>query len=131
MGVQQNIRRLRDLSGVTQQELADIAQVSRSAVSLWEIGETEPRMGAVQLMADYFGILKRNIIEDGGMDNVRVSADGRMYEVKPKQLDLTSDESELLALFRSTDNRGKETILAVARMQQGVERQSPSRAVGT
>jgi transcriptional regulator with XRE-family HTH domain len=45
MGVSENIVKLRTLTNTTQQQLADIAGVSRSAVSLWEIGKAEPRMG--------------------------------------------------------------------------------------
>ena len=41
MGVKENIIRLRQLTGVTQEELGRIAGVSRSAVSLWEIGDEE------------------------------------------------------------------------------------------
>lgn len=82
MGVRDNIIKLRKITGITQEQLADIAGVSRSAVSLWEMGSSEPRMGAVQSIADHFCIRKANIIEDGGMDNMRISATGRLYEVK-------------------------------------------------
>lgn len=70
MGVSENIIKLRKLYGLTQDELAKIAGVTRGAVSQWEGGFSEPRMGSVQRMADHFGIYKSNIIEDGGMDSV-------------------------------------------------------------
>ena len=82
MGIRENIVKLRNLTGVTQAELGRIAGVSRAAVSLWEIGESEPRMGAVQAMADYFHIRKANIIEDGGMDKIAASATGTLYEIE-------------------------------------------------
>lgn len=119
MGVRENIIKLRELTGITQQQLASIADVSRSAVSLWEIGDSEPRMGAVQLMADHFGIRKYNIIEDDGMSNMRVSPNGRLYEITSMD-EMSMDESELLRLYRSADKRGKDTIIAVARMQTGM-----------
>lgn len=78
MGITENIVKLRSLSNMTQEEFAKIADVSRAAVSLWEIGHSEPRMGAVQRLADHFGIRKANIIEDGGMDGATVGADGRI-----------------------------------------------------
>lgn len=68
MSIRQNIIRLRELHHITQEELAAIAGVSRGAVSQWEGGFSEPRMGAIQKIADHFGLLKSNIIEDGGMD---------------------------------------------------------------
>ena len=70
MGIRQNIVELRSIFGITQEQLAKIAGVSRGAVSQWEGGFSEPRMGAIQKIADHFGISKSNIIEDGGMDQI-------------------------------------------------------------
>lgn len=67
MGVRENIIELRRRYEITQEELAKIAGVSRGAVSQWEGGFSEPRMGAIQRIADHYGLLKSNIIEDGGM----------------------------------------------------------------
>ena len=68
MGIKENIKNIRLKHGLSQKELADIAGVTDKAVSTWELGTNEPRMGAIQKMADYFGILKSDIIED---DNAR------------------------------------------------------------
>lgn len=70
MTIRENIIALRHIYGVTQEELASIAGVTRGAVSQWEGGFSEPRMGAIQKMADHFHIRKSNIIEDGGMDAI-------------------------------------------------------------
>lgn len=67
MPISENIKALRDKYGITQKELAEIAGVSDKAVSTWELGTYEPRMGAIQKIADHFGIQKSNLIEDGGM----------------------------------------------------------------
>lgn len=77
MGIRENIIELRKLYGITQEELAKIADVSRGAVSQWEGGFSEPRMGAIQRIADYFGIYKSNLIEDGGMRTVSSSGEPR------------------------------------------------------
>ena len=114
MGVSENIIKLRRLTGVTQQELADIAGVSRSAVSLWEIGDSKPRMGAIQSLADHFGIRKANIIEDGGMDDVVMSATGRLYSVEYNSGVLSEDEQRLLSLYRSCSPTGKVYVMQVA-----------------
>lgn len=120
MGVQENIVKLRRLTNVTQQELADIAGVSRSAVSLWEIGDSEPRMGAVQAIADHFGLRKANIIEDGGMDNVAVSVSGRLYSIEYDTSLLAADEQRLLELFRKCTPQGREYLLQVAEVTAGL-----------
>ena len=67
MGIRENIIELRKRERLTQEELAKIAGVSRGAVSQWEGGFSEPRMGAIQNIADHFGMSKSAIIEDGGM----------------------------------------------------------------
>lgn len=67
MGIKENIVELRKREKLTQEELAKIAGVSRGAVAQWESGFSEPRMGAIQKLADHFGISKSDIIEDGGM----------------------------------------------------------------
>ena len=56
------------MHGLSQKELAQIAGVSDKAVSTWENGTKEPRMGAVQKIADHFGLKKSNLIEDNGLE---------------------------------------------------------------
>lgn len=64
MSIGQNIKRLRELHGMNQSELAQIAGVTDKAVSTWENDLKIPRMGAIQKIADYFHISKSAIIED-------------------------------------------------------------------
>lgn len=64
MSVGSSIKKLRELHGLTQEELGKIADVSAMAVSQWENERAVPRMGAVQRIADYFGITKGEIIDD-------------------------------------------------------------------
>ena len=64
MSIADNIKQLRNRYGLTQAQLSDIAGVSDKAVSTWEKGTAVPRMGAIQRMADHFGISKSDIIED-------------------------------------------------------------------
>lgn len=67
-GVASNIKKLRAIFNVTQKELAAIAGVTENAVSKWENGYAEPRMGAIERMAACYRISKSHLIEDGGMD---------------------------------------------------------------
>ncbi len=64
MSIGDNIRRLRLRHGLSQAELGAIAGVTDKAVSTWETGTKEPRMGAIQKIADHFHISKSDIIED-------------------------------------------------------------------
>ena len=60
----ENIKRIRLEHGLSQAELGKIAGVSDKAVSTWELGIKVPRMGAVEKMANYFGIAKSVIVDD-------------------------------------------------------------------
>lgn len=59
-----NVKMLRERHRMTQEDLAAVARVSAQAVSQWEKGLTLPRMGAVQRMADYFGVKISDLIEE-------------------------------------------------------------------
>lgn len=67
MSIADNIKQLRDIFSVTQRELAEVAGVTENAVSKWENGYSEPRMGTIERIAACYGLSKMNIIEDGGM----------------------------------------------------------------
>ena len=54
MSIRNNIKELRESRNLTQAEFGKIAGVSDKAVSTWENGTAEPRMGAIQKIADYF-----------------------------------------------------------------------------
>ncbi len=74
MGISENIKALRDKHGLTQQGLAEIAGVSNKAVSAWETGQKEPRMGAIEKIAIHFGIRKSSLIEEDGLAESEVNA---------------------------------------------------------
>jgi len=48
----------------TQKDVADAIGVSTQTFNTWMRGIALPRMGKVQLLADYFGIQKSDLIED-------------------------------------------------------------------
>mgnify|MGYP001247241795 CR=1 FL=1 len=68
LSISANLKKLREKYDLTQQDLADIAGVTNKAVSAWETGLKEPRMGAIEKIANRFGLKKSNLIEENGMD---------------------------------------------------------------
>ncbi|MBS5520136.1 MAG: XRE family transcriptional regulator [Acidaminococcus sp.] len=70
MSVGENIRRLREKYQLSQEDMARIAGTTNKAVSTWEKGTREPRMGAIQAIADHFNLRKSDII-DGVVDAER------------------------------------------------------------
>lgn len=89
MGISENIKKLREIYGLTQENLAEIAGVTNKAVSTWETGSKEPRMGAIEKIAKRFGIKKSNLIEDKGMENLHLSYPlGENTLIKGRSLDV-------------------------------------------
>lgn len=64
MSISENIKKLREKHNMTQAEFGEIAGVSDKAVSTWENGTAEPRLGAIQKLAQHFNISKCSIIDD-------------------------------------------------------------------
>ena len=62
MSIGENIKKLRESHGLTQSQLGDIAGVSDKAVSTWESGSREPRMGAIEKIAQHFGLSKSEVL---------------------------------------------------------------------
>ena len=75
MSVANRIKFLRESKNMTQVEFGKIAGVSDKAVSTWENGTAEPRMGAIQKIADYFGVSKGWIIDESSSSSVSDQAD--------------------------------------------------------
>lgn len=71
MSIAENIKRIRAEHGLSQAELGKIAGVSDKAVSTWELGLKTPRMGAVEKMANCFGITKSAIVDDAPMTSLQ------------------------------------------------------------
>jgi repressor LexA len=64
MSIGANIKRIRESNELTQEDFGKIAGVSSMAVSQWENGRAVPRMGAVERIAQYFGISKGEVIDE-------------------------------------------------------------------
>ena len=49
-------KRIREQSGLTQQQMADKLGISRSAIGMYEKGEREPNFETLELIADTFNV---------------------------------------------------------------------------
>lgn len=58
-----NLKYYIEKSGKDRRELADIWGFPYSTVSEWVNGRKYPRIDRIEIMADYFGILKSDLIE--------------------------------------------------------------------
>ena len=65
MELKDNIRRLREEKGMTQEQLANALGVTRPAVTQWESGWSQPKISTIKEMAELFGVSINAIIEGG------------------------------------------------------------------
>ena len=59
-----NLKHYIEKSGKDRRELAEIWGFPYSTVTEWINGKKYPRIDRIEIMADYFGILKSDLIED-------------------------------------------------------------------
>lgn len=116
MGIKENIKLLREKYNLSQKDLALIAGVSDKAVSTWESGAKEPRMGAIQKIADHFGLKKSNIIEDDGLapDTPLTYRDERQIAADLEKMLADLDNQNTMAAMGGTveDDEDRELLRA-------------------
>lgn len=63
-----NLTRILDEKGITQLQLAGQIGVATSSVSYWCSGEKMPRMDKVELIVDFLGITKSDLLEENASE---------------------------------------------------------------
>lgn len=104
MPIGENIKRLRESHSLTQAQFGTIAGVSDKAVSTWESGTREPRMGVIEKISQYFGIAKSDLLF-GSDEFIEKTAD-------PKVDGLSPLEARLMELVRQLTDDQKKMLLA-------------------
>lgn len=79
-----NLKRVMKEQGVTAKELSDKLQFPYTTVLSWLKADNYPRIDKIELMADFFGILKSDLIEDnsGQKEKPTVNDDGLSDDMK-------------------------------------------------
>ncbi len=97
--MQERLRELRLQRGKTQQELAEILNITSSAYSLYETGKRQLNYESLLILADYFNVSLDYLF-------------GRS-EVKKLPVDFTPDDMYFLKQYHALDERGKNTMRAL------------------
>lgn len=85
-----NLNHLLDVRGETQADIMRLLGVSKSTVSSWCTAEKMPRMDKVEALANHFGVMKSDLIEDKG-DTKKPAPEGS---------ELSAVDQELISLLR-------------------------------
>ena len=113
IGNKRDIKLLREKYKLSQKDLALIAGVTDKAVSTWESGAKEPRMGAIQKIADHFGLKKSNLIEDNGL------TEKQGYYIDPEAAKMAQELYEnpgMRILFDAAKNVSPEDLKVAAEL---------------
>lgn len=94
-------------SGKTQKELSEIVGVATSTFNDWMKGKKYPRIDKIEMLANYFGILKSDLIED------------KTESPSPETLELSEGEKMLIDLFRRVPEDSQQLVLQMIRAALG------------
>lgn len=103
-----NLKYWINAKGKDQVDIANITGVSRAAVTCWCNGSKMPRMGKIQVIADYLGILKSDLLEEkSNLGNKKTS---NISELKQKFINriINLDEETLDRYLQVLDLIDKE-----------------------
>lgn len=100
----------------TQSDLVTDLNLTASTVSDWANGKKYPRVDKMQLLADYFGILKSDLTEEH--ETSKITDDIELQEY----LEELKNRSELRMLFSLTKGATKEDVEKAVRIIEALKR---------
>lgn len=97
-----NLRKYMSLNNKTQIDLINDLGFNKSAVSTWVNGTRLPRMDKINMLAEYFGINRSDLIEDKS-------------EPIPTPPPLRQDEEQVLELYNQLDQEDRAELRGTAK----------------
>lgn len=97
-------------SGKDRRELAEIWGFPYSTVTEWINGRKYPRIDRIEVMADYFGILKSDLIEDKGEEHKEMQ---KKNDVLSDIILKINEDEELFSMMETLSKLGFEQREAV------------------
>lgn len=92
-----NLERFMEIRAIKQTDIANLLRVSKSTVSSWCNAQKMPRMDKIEILANFFGVLKSDLIEE---KPTPASEDG-----------LDASEASLIELFRLVPSANRSMVL--------------------
>ena len=102
-----NLKRYMEVKGKSRNDISEALGISYFTVSDWVNGKKYPRMDKVEMLANYFGIQKSDLIE------IKVG------KVSPEEPKLSEGEEMLLDLFRRVPEDKQALVLQMIRVALG------------
>lgn len=105
-----NLRYYMELKGKTQKELAEIVGVSAPTMNDWIKAKKYPRIDKIEIMADYFGILKSDLIEEKTKEHRQMQ---KKNDILSDIILKATEDEELLEILEAISKLGFEKREAV------------------
>lgn len=108
----ERLRSLRDMHGLSQQQVADALQVHRSTYSYYELGTSQPPFVTLIKLAKIFKV-EPNFLLGFELEEDNVLRSNEPYYISKKMdspryvCDLTSDEQKIILAYRLIQNKEK------------------------
>ena len=100
-------------SGKDQKEVAEVVGVAPSTFNEWMKAKKYPRIDKIEILANYFGILKSDLIEEASEK-----------EDSLRELELTEGEALMLKLFRQIPKDRQPEALDLLRVALKMQQRS-------
>lgn len=105
----ERISKLRKEKGMTQEELAKALNITRSALSLYEIGKRDPDTETLKKIAEYFGVSIDYILGRTDLPNAHIPDDyTQKYKVTKRDLKQYEDFIQRAGAFFMDDQVAEE-----------------------
>ena len=102
----ENLNYYMDLHQKSRREVSEALDVSYYTFTDWVKGKKYPRMDKVEMLANYFGILKSDLIEEKKPSSL-------------KEIKLSEGEQALIDLFRKVPEDKQQLVLQMIRVALG------------
>ena len=112
-----NLNNLMRREHKNRKDLSDALGISYFTITAWVNGTKYPRMDKVEMLANYFGVLKSDLIEDRGNTDSISPVNLQLFgQSSPETPRLTEGEEALLDLFRQIPEDKQEVVLEMIRL---------------
>lgn len=108
-----NLQRYMEAYGKNQKEIAEIVGVSAPTVNEWIKAKKYPRIDKIEILADYFRILKSDLIEAKTEEQIQIQKNNDVIVDIVQRL---RTDSDFLSLAETLNSLDKEKIASVKQM---------------
>ncbi|SHN66183.1 helix-turn-helix domain-containing protein [Desulfitobacterium chlororespirans] len=117
---------LRKRHALTQNELADLVQISRSALSLYEIGKREPDFVTLSRLSGYFGVTTDYLLGNSDIPNP-ISSNDKIKAAITDDPELAnfwdelSEREDLQLMFKQVKDLSPQSIRKIVKVIKAIE----------